>query len=285
MKRQLSKSISQVIAMLDAFPQMQSAVVFGSLLDRPEEAKDVDIAFAHPSSLDLEVLNRFLPVVQLASYGSPRYGSLDVFVAFDNALMVRDDDSNGFTRAKQAQELRRTIQEQGVPWGKWRQTVALHPDVSPAADLPRTVYFAHPISTYCTDAETRAIDDLEAAGLVVVNPSQQAHQEACGNDMVKWAALAATCDGVAFMAFPDGAIGAGVVKEVEAVLAQGKPVYQVSYQMGGVRPVQNWPGKRRLLTVEETRERINPFRQERQERGLSPIPVRPEPAAPKSPRP
>lgn len=285
MRKQLSKPISQLLARLDAFPQMRSATVFGSLALRPEEAKDVDIAFVHHASLDLDALNRLLPLVQLASYGTPRYGLLDVFVAFDNMLMVRDDDSRGFVRAKNAKSIRQSIQEHGIAWIDWRKTVDLHPEVEPARELPRSVYFAHPISTYGTSEEARALMSMEDAGFSVVNPSQHCHQESCGNDMTKWAALAATCDGLAFMPFADGAIGAGVVMEVETVLAQDKPLYQVSHQMGGLRPVFNWPGNRKLLSVEQTRERINPFRKERQARGLPPIPTLPDPPSHKSPRP
>lgn len=284
MKPQLPKTISQVVARLDAFPQMCNARVFGSLVSSPEAAKDVDIAFLHDGTAHQDDLHQILPVVQVGSYRGGLYGCLDVFAVFRNVLMVRDEDSVGFTRAQNSAQLRKAINEQSVPWSQWREGVELHPDVEPSAPLPGNVYFAHPISTYCTPQEDRAIASLEACGLAVVNPSDRRHQEACGNDMVNWAALAASCQSVAFMAFPDGAIGAGVIKEVESVLEQGKPVYEISHQTGAVRPVNDWPGKRRLLSVEETRARINPFREERKAQGLPPIPVREAPAT-RGPRP
>ena len=284
MKPQLPKTISQVVARLDAFPQMRQALVFGSLVSSPESAKDVDIAFVHEGASRLDVLERLLPLVQVGAYRTSLYGCLDVFVAFRNVLMVRDDDSVGFTRARNADQIRKAINEQAVEWSKWREGVQLHPEVAPASPLPDNVYFAHPISTYCTPAEDQAIASLEACGMAVVNPSDRPHQEACGNDMVNWAALAASCQGVAFMAFPDGAIGAGVDKEVEAALSQGKPVYEISHRTGAVAPVQSWPGKRALFSVEETRARINPFREDRKAKGLSAIPVR-EVRTPRAPRP
>jgi hypothetical protein len=139
-----------------------------------------------------------------------------------------------------------------------------------------TIYFAHPISLYGTDVEERAIATLEAQGFDVVNPSDRDRQEACGSDMTKWAALAASCDRVAAMPFPSGAFGAGVVKEVEAVLAQGKKAFQLNQDGSQVAPILDWPGERRLLSVDETRAIINPFREARKAAGLSPIPVRGE---------
>lgn len=286
MKPVLSKSISQVVARLDALPQVGNAVVFGSLLSNPSTAKDVDIAFLHDDAMSLDMLQRLLPVVQVGAYRTPRYGLLDVFVDFKDILMVRDEDSVGFVRAKKASDLRPAIHDNGVAWDQWRQSVDLHPEVAPAKPRPLTVYFAHPISDYCTTQEDRAIASLEAAGLVVVNPSDRIHQEACGSDMVKWATLAASCDSVAFSSFEDGAIGAGVVKEVDRVYSQGKPVYKISQNFQAIVPVRTWPGNFNLLSVDETRARINPFRDARKAQGLPPIPVRdPSPPAIKGPRP
>lgn len=140
-----------------------------------------------------------------------------------------------------------------------------------------TLYFAHPISTYCSAEEDRALDVLSQAGFDVTNPSDRPHQEACGNDMVKWAALAGTCEALALLPFSDGAIGAGVRKEADAVWAQGKPLFELSADGSTLTPVAQWPGHRTILDVEQTRERLRAFRSDRTAQGLSPIPVR-EPA-------
>lgn len=149
-----------------------------------------------------------------------------------------------------------------------------------------TIYFAHPITAYGSALEEEAIATLGMAGFAVVNPSDREHQEACGSDMVKWAALAATCEQIAVLPFEDGAYGAGVGKEVAAVLAQGKPVYEVAPDGRSVSIVRSWPGERVILDVEQTRARVNPFREARQAEGLPPIPVRdPQPAPSRSRRP
>lgn len=148
-----------------------------------------------------------------------------------------------------------------------------------------TVYFAHPISTYGSDQEETAIATLELAGFEVVNPSDRVHHEACGSDMTRWAALAATCDQGAAMPFADGAHGAGVGMEMATVLAQGKQVYEVAPDGRSVTIVQAWPGERLILDVESTRARVNPFRDARKAAGLPAIPVRePRPASAIRPR-
>ncbi len=139
--------------------------------------------------------------------------------------------------------------------------------------LPR-VYFAHPITAYCSAEEACALARLKSEGLDVTNPSDRHHQDACGSDMVRWAALAGSCDGVAFMPFPDGAIGAGVVKEVNTLWAQNKPVFELTPDGNTLSAVSDWPGARTLLTVDETRERLKEFREQRVAQGLTPVPVR-----------
>lgn len=146
-----------------------------------------------------------------------------------------------------------------------------------------TLYFAHPISTYCSAEEDRALAVLAQEGFEVTNPSDRQHQEACGNDMLKWAALAGTCDALALLPFADGAIGAGVRKEADTVWAQGKPLFELIADGSTLTPVTQWPGPRVVLDVEQTRERLREFRAQRAEQGLSPVPVR-EPA-PNKPRP
>lgn len=136
------------------------------------------------------------------------------------------------------------------------------------------VYFAHPISTYTSPSEDRALDVLKVSGFDVVNPSDPQHQQACGNDMKKWVTLAESCDHVAFMPFSDDSIGAGVAAEVQALYEQGKRVYRISPDGITLKFVDNWPEGFEILTIAETRAIINPFREARKEAGLSPIPVR-----------
>jgi hypothetical protein len=268
----LSKGISDVIQILEKSPLIAEATVFGSLLDRPAKACDVDLAFVIDAPFSTQLLDKYRSLLKAGAYGTPRYGLFDLFLCFQDQTWVRNENCLGFTKAKNAKEIRAVIQEQGQPWSQWRPSVSLHGEVEAAT--PKTIYFAHPISTYCTPTEERAIRALERAGFVVVNPSDEVHQNSCGNDMVQWAKLAGTCDAIALLPFEDGAIGAGVMKEVDTVHSHGKPVFKIDVDGGAFSPLSQWPQGENILSVEDTRARINPFREARKQAGLTPIPVR-----------
>lgn len=270
--RTLSTSISNVIEHLDRSPLTSQCVVFGSLLSAPSEAQDVDIAIMIEAPFSNQALDAFRPLLRAGAYGTPRYGLLDVFVCFSDCTWVRDGDCRGFTVAKNARALRANIKKSGQPWHEWRRSVQTAHEAAQKQD--DTIYFAHPISTYCEPVEDHALSMLAGAGRTVVNPSDHAHQDACGSDMNKWAELASSCDAIAFLPFEDGAIGAGVMKEVDTVHAQGKRVFKIEVDGSGMTEVHNWPQGERLLSVDETRARINPFRDARREAGLAPIPTR-----------
>lgn len=89
------------------------------------------------------------------------------------------------------------------------------------------VYFAHPITDYETGRERRALDGMVAQGWQVENPNQPHHQEGYQREgMEYFQRLAAACDALVFMRFPNGAIGAGVGKEIGAARGAGIPVYE-----------------------------------------------------------
>lgn len=104
------------------------------------------------------------------------------------------------------------------------------------------VYYAHPVSLYGTKQEARDVATLEGLGFQVINPNGPQHQigyEEGGMDY--FTRIVQACDAVAFRAFPDGSIGAGIAKEVRA--AEGKPVIELPSRVGG-----------RALSVDDTRE-------------------------------
>jgi hypothetical protein len=104
-----------------------------------------------------------------------------------------------------------------------------------------TVYYAHPISTYGTPVEQRDLALLKALGLTVVNPNTPEHDSGYRrNGMPYFGILVQECDCLAFRAFTDGSIPAGVAQEI---------------QMLGAKPVFELPSAvvRRTLTVEATR--------------------------------
>ena len=112
------------------------------------------------------------------------------------------------------------------------------------------VYFAHPVTDYGTERERRALDDLAAQGWYVENPNQPQHQAGYDRDgMVYFQRLAASCDALIFVRFPNGAIGAGVGKEIDAAQGNGIPVYE--WFDGETHSVYGMPTP--VLSVEDTR--------------------------------
>lgn len=84
-----------------------------------------------------------------------------------------------------------------------------------------TIYFAHPITDYGTERQAEAIAYL-SRDWKVVNPDHPDHQAGyAAEGMAYFERLAASCDVLAFMRFPDGSIGAGVGKEIEAAKQAG----------------------------------------------------------------
>ena len=137
-KAVLSPSLFWVVARLDQSTWIQEhGRVFGSLVDRPSEASDVDVGVAVNQPLtDTSQLDSFKKLLRVARRGTPSYGCLDLFVAFPNTLMVRDEECRGFVRAKNAKALRQAIAA-GEPWAQWRERVELDPAVQAELSKPK----------------------------------------------------------------------------------------------------------------------------------------------------
>lgn len=127
--------------------------------------------------------------------------------------------------------------------------------------ISRKVYLAHPVTDYGTDRQSRAIKTIEDRGWQVENPDQPHHHAAyLEQGMEYFTRLVKTCDGLAFVTFHDGAVGAGVAGEIMSALDEKLPVYDVSD--GSARLVRGLP--RLCLTVSQTRARLTSIRKERQ---------------------
>jgi hypothetical protein len=99
------------------------------------------------------------------------------------------------------------------------------------------------MSIYGAPQEAEDIATLEKLGFEVLNPNLPEHQLACknhDNPMDYFKALAGGCDCLAFRAFPDGGIGAGIVGEMESM--GGKPCFELPTLVA-----------ERSMDVEETR--------------------------------
>lgn len=118
----------------------------------------------------------------------------------------------------------------------------------------KSVYYAHPISLYNTAQEKRDLEVLAALGLRVLNPNSQECDEGyraakaaspVGDGMGYFKDLVEGCSFLAFRAFHDGTIPAGVLKEIRMAQAKGIPVIELPAAIA-----------RRGLTVEQTREAL-----------------------------
>lgn len=129
-ERVLGPDLSRLVLQLDRSSWVaQHGVVFGSAVDRPHQAFDLDVAIVLPERFtDRRQVDPLRPILGVARAGSPLYGRLDLFVCFPNALLVRDELCRGFVQAKQVRALRAAIGA-GQPWAQWRASVVLDPGV------------------------------------------------------------------------------------------------------------------------------------------------------------
>ena len=114
------------------------------------------------------------------------------------------------------------------------------------------VYYAHCQAIYGTKQEERDLVLLKSLGFEVLNPNSPEHIEiavkmkASGQAdrvMDYFSSLVFQCDAVAFRALPDGAVPAGVSKEIGVATKTNKPVFELPSCIS-----------RRTITVEQTRE-------------------------------
>ena len=98
----------------------------------------------------------------------------------------------------------------------------------------KTVYYAHPMSTYDTQTEIGDMAALQSRFETVINPNTQAFQQAAQRQ--KMAGLSPmqpfldaihSADAVAYRPFPNGKIGAGIANEVLEGIIFGKVVLQL----------------------------------------------------------
>ncbi len=115
-------------------------------------------------------------------------------------------------------------------------------------------YYAHCVALYDTTQERRDLRTMETLGWDVLNPNTAEHQRGCeaaraadptSGGMNYFKPLVTGCDITVFRALPDGAIPAGVAKEIEWAREAGRTVIELPSGLS-----------RRGLTVEQTREYI-----------------------------
>jgi hypothetical protein len=105
------------------------------------------------------------------------------------------------------------------------------------------IYYARPISLYNTAQDKRDIELMESLGFEVINPNKEALQERYkAEGMSVFLEAVKDCDSLAFRAFPDGMLGAGVMKEIQQAEELNKPVIELPTSTS-----------KRILSVEDTR--------------------------------
>lgn len=113
----------------------------------------------------------------------------------------------------------------------------------------KVVYYAHSLHIYNTPQEQRDVKALESMGFEVLNPNQEIHQrkyQASGYDFKYFLDLVRyKCDGVAFRAYMDGSIPAGVASEVKHGQGHGKFILELPRLL-----------EERSLSIDATRQRL-----------------------------
>jgi len=123
----------------------------------------------------------------------------------------------------------------------------------------KKIYFAHSVTDFGTERQERAIASL-SEHWEVVSPDFPEHQVGYAKEgMAYFERLAASCDLLAFMRFPNGSIGAGVGKEIEAAKGAGVR-WILEWFDGQTFPVYGDPTP--ILSVSQTRALIERLRSE-----------------------
>ena len=111
-------------------------------------------------------------------------------------------------------------------------------------NLRNLVYYAHPLSLYGTPIEKRDVTMLVSMGFDVINPNCQTFEEGYKREgMEYFRKFVEKANVLAFRAFPDGSIPAGIAQEIQMAEAAKIPVFELPCGI-----------KRRALSVEATRE-------------------------------
>lgn len=90
------------------------------------------------------------------------------------------------------------------------------------------IYYARPINLYNSPQDQRDIQTLEKLGFEVLNPNKEELQKRYKSEgMSVFMQAVSECDALAFRAFPDLSISAGVKKEIDKAIELKKPVIEL----------------------------------------------------------
>jgi hypothetical protein len=128
------------------------------------------------------------------------------------------------------------------------------------------IYFAHPINTYGTEVERICIEFISKyfRNSNIINPSDKRYQSEFSlykelnpdSYMNYFKGLVNKCDTLVYLPFMDGQVGAGVWYEAKQMAKYDGDIYQISYPTGILLRVDIDYITDRLISIEETRDRI-----------------------------
>lgn len=100
----------------------------------------------------------------------------------------------------------------------------------------KKIYFAHPMGTYHSDAETEALLAITKLfpGYEIVNPNTLDHQLAAGCKISYFTQLASECDALVYLPFGDNSIGIGIAEEVKSALESQREVHELHVKKDGM---------------------------------------------------
>lgn len=136
-----------------------------------------------------------------------------------------------------------------------------------AGVLPRLrprLYFAHPIGTYGSRAETEALKIINQRfhGYDIINPGDAHHMANGTGNFDYYRALVAGAEALIYLPFADGKIGAGIAGEVRTMRKKHGQIYELKvntegHPTGQVMAIESDLDSQRVLSGEETRSRNN----------------------------
>lgn len=125
----------------------------------------------------------------------------------------------------------------------------------------RTIYLAMPTIDFGTTLELSVTHHLTQLGYDVVSPNTPEHQAGYNADgMTYFEGVVRDSDALAFVRFDDHTVGAGVEKEIQVALDCELPVFELASPRTGVLPIRVYEMPEPVLSVEETRDRLNLIR-------------------------
>lgn len=100
----------------------------------------------------------------------------------------------------------------------------------------KKIYFAHPMGTYHSDAETQALLAIKKLfpHYEIVNPNHFSHQRAANGKISYFTKLASECDALVYLPFGDNSIGIGIAEEVKSAFKKNREVHELHVRDDGM---------------------------------------------------